>query len=167
MKVLVISDTHNYLPIDIEKLGCDAVIHAGDIGDDRFFNDISRYDSFYAVAGNTDSFLINDLPETLCGNIGGVAFFLVHNLAAPHRIISSIYKKICDCSPEIVFFGHTHVPFIEKREGIIYLNPGSLGKAGLTGLRSYAVVEIISNVVTEIKIFDAQSGNVVKKWSSE
>ena len=38
MKVLVISDTHGNLPIDIEKMRIDAVIHAGDVGDREFIS---------------------------------------------------------------------------------------------------------------------------------
>jgi uncharacterized protein len=166
MKVLIISDTHNSLPIDIDGTGCDAVIHAGDIGDDKFFTKLNCREEFFAVAGNTDYISTASLPETLCGKIEGVKFFLVHNLSAPHRIISSNLKELYKCVPDLVVFGHTHTPLIQKKDGIIFLNPGSLGKSGLTGFRSYAIAEISGSSVLSIKIYSAEDGNIIESWTS-
>jgi putative phosphoesterase len=158
MKVLVISDTHGNLPISIEKIRADAVIHAGDVGDRKFLSRFSNIEKFYAVAGNTDSILEDHIPQTICDEIEGVKFYVVHNLSAPHRIIMSNYREIKECSPDIVIYGHTHTPLIEEKNGVVYLNPGSLGKEGLTGHRSYAVLEIEGSKIVSMNIFDADSG---------
>lgn len=162
MKILVMSDTHGSLPIKIENFGVDAVIHAGDLGDRGFLSNFAKVDNFFAVAGNTDITLENYFPETVCDEIGGVKFFVVHNLSAPHRIIMSNYREIRCCDPDIVIFGHTHTPLIEKKEGVVYLNPGSLGKEGLTGYRSYAIVEILESEIVSMQIFDADTGTLLK-----
>ena len=39
---------------------------------------------------------------------------------------------------QVVLFGHTHIPFMEEREGILMLNPGSLRNPD----REYAILEI-------------------------
>jgi uncharacterized protein len=158
MKVLIISDTHGNLPISLEKIRADVVIHAGDVGDRKFLSRFSHIEKFYAVAGNTDSILENYIPQTICDEIGGVKFYVVHNLSAPHRIIMSNYREIKECSPDIVVYGHTHTPLIEEHDGVVYLNPGSLGKEGLTGYRSYAVVEIEGSRIVSMEIYDADSG---------
>ena len=44
---------------------------------------------------------------------------------------------------DIVMFGHTHKPFLEEREGVIVLNPGSLSYPRQQGHRgSYMIMEI-------------------------
>ena len=165
MKILVISDTHGKLPIDLSRLDVDAVIHAGDIGDDKFFSEFYIFDKLYAVCGNTDYSL--DLPDNLCREIEGIKFYLVHNLSAPHRIISENYSRICECTPNLVIFGHTHTPLIEKKDGTIYLNPGSLGKKGLTGYRSYAVMEIKDSEIKRIEIINAENESKIKIYENE
>lgn len=164
MKVLIISDTHGEMPIDIEKMDFDAVVHAGDIGDRSFF---SRIDAaagkrdLFAVSGNTDFFLADYLPENITSNLGSARFYLVHNLSAPHRIRESNESEISSKHPDIVFFGHTHTPDIEEKDGIIYLNPGSLGKRGLTGSRSFATADIQDSGEISAKIFDIDTKEIL------
>lgn len=165
MRFLVISDTHGKLPIDLSGFKVDAVIHAGDIGDNSFLSEFHVFDNFYAVCGNTDYSL--DLPDMLCSKINGIKFFLVHNLSAPHRIISENYSKICECTPNLVVFGHTHTPLIEEKNGTIYLNPGSLGKKGLTGYRSYAIIETDGSIIKRIEIINADNDSKIKIYENE
>ena len=170
MKLLIISDTHGEMPIDIAKIDFDAVIHAGDIGNTAFFGGINPEiggKNLYAVFGNTDFALCEYLPETISTEIGGLHFFIVHNLTAPHRILPANENAMNKSRAEIVVFGHTHTPLVEERNGIIFINPGSLGKAGLTGLRSFATAEIseCGNVFAEIYDIDAKRVVISKRFN--
>ena len=72
MKILVISDTHGEMPLDIKNRSFDTVIHAGDIGDAAFFGALSNAvgeKSLYAVYGNTDFVLSGYLPESVSAEI--------------------------------------------------------------------------------------------------
>ena len=123
MKLLIISDTHGEMPVDIKKIEFDAVIHAGDIGDAAFFGKLDSETggrNLYAVYGNTDFVLSGYLPETVSTEIGGLKFFIVHNLTAPHRIMPANEKIIAEKHAEIVVSGHTHVPAVEERDGIVF-----------------------------------------------
>ena len=163
MKILVVSDTHGEMPIDIKKMDFDAVMHAGDIGDAAFFgalNTAAGEKNLYAVSGNTDFVLSGYLPESISINIGSLNFFMVHNLTAPHRILPANESAMNAAKAEIVVFGHTHTPLVEERGGRIFINPGSLGKVGLTGRRSFAVMENGTPGGIEIKIFDIDSKEV-------
>ena len=163
MKILVVSDTHGEMPVDIKSMDFDAVIHAGDIGDAAFFgalNTAAGEKNLYAVSGNTDFVLSGYLPESVSANIGGLNFFMVHNLTAPHRILPVNESAMNAAKTEIVVFGHTHTPLAEERGGRIFINPGSLGKVGLTGRRSFAEVEISDSGTLEIQIFDIDSKEV-------
>ena len=163
MKLLIISDTHGEMPVDIKKIEFDAVIHAGDIGDAAFFGKLDSETggrNLYAVYGNTDFVLSGYLPETVSTEIGGLKFFIVHNLTAPHRIMPANEKIIAEKHAEIVVSGHTHVPAVEERDGIVFINPGSLGKAGLTGRRTFAVAGICDGKVSA-EIYDIDSKELV------
>ena len=52
MKILVISDTHGAIPLDMQSMEFDAAMHAGDIGDAAFFGSLEAAcggKNFYAV----------------------------------------------------------------------------------------------------------------------
>ena len=169
MKLLIISDTHGEMPADIKKIEFDAVIHAGDIGDAAFFGKLDSETgdrNLYAVYGNTDFVLSGYLPETVSAEIGGFQFFIVHNLTAPHRITPANEKIIADTHPEIVVSGHTHVPAVEERNGIVFINPGSLGKVGLTGRRTFAIAGMCgSEVLVEIYDLDTKEKIISRKFN--
>lgn len=170
MKLLIISDTHGAMPLDLNEMDFDAVIHAGDIGLPAFFG---RLDSavgdkkLYAVCGNTDFALSEYLPEKISAEIGGKKFFIVHNLTAPHRILPANESIIDEKHPEIVVFGHTHTPAVGENGGRIFINPGSLGKSGLTGRRSFAEAEISDDgkISVEIHDIDSKETLVSKKFN--
>ena len=163
MKILVISDTHGNMPMEMKNMEFDAVIHAGDIGDAAFFGALDAdagKRKLYAVYGNTDFVLSGYLPENVSANIGGEKFFIVHNLTAPHRILPANESAISAAEAGIVVFGHTHTPMAEERGGRIFINPGSLGKTGLTGRRSFAEAEICSSGEISVKIRDVDTKEV-------
>lgn len=163
MKILVVSDTHGEMPVDIKSMDFDVVIHAGDIGDAAFFgalNNAAGEKNLYAVYGNTDFVLSGYLPESVSADIGNLKFFIVHNLTAPHRILPANESAMNAAKAEIAVFGHTHTPLAEERGGRIFINPGSLGKIGLTGRRSFAVMETEPSGTVKIQISDIDSKEV-------
>lgn len=164
MKLLVISDTHGEIPLDINKIDFDAVIHAGDIGSPAFFRQLDASTgekNLFAVYGNTDFMLCEYLPEILTPKIGSTKFFIVHNLTAPHRILPANENAINENSSEIVIFGHTHIPAVLERDGRIFINPGSLGKIGLTGYRTFATVETDESDTISAQIFDVDTNKTL------
>lgn len=164
MKLLIISDTHGEMPLDINKINFDAVIHAGDIGSPAFFRNLDASageKNLFAVYGNTDFLLCEYLPETLAPQIGSARFFIVHNLTAPHRILPENENLMQKNNSEIVVFGHTHIPAVLERYGRIYINPGALGKVGLTGYRTFAIVETDESGNVSAQIFDVDAKNIL------
>lgn len=145
-RILVFSDTHG----DIEKAkkvientpGVDGVIHLGDIEMDYLalkeaYSDIP----FYGVVGNNDFF--SSLKREDLITIEEKKIFITHG----HRYISgysnidSLIYKGEELGADIVLFGHTHVAFFEKENGMIIANPGSISFPR-SGDRSYGVIEI-------------------------
>lgn len=125
LKVLVISDTHGLLRPDVLALArsADAVVHAGDVGKPEILAALREVTpgKVHAIRGNIDRLApLHALPETLLLELGGVWVYLLHDL---NRL---------DLVPEgagiqVVISGHTHQPKLERRGGVLYLNPGSVG----------------------------------------
>ncbi|MCP2013802.1 putative phosphoesterase [Deinococcus sp. HSC-46F16] len=125
MRVLVLSDTHGLLRPEVLPLAAqaDAVLHAGDVGKMDVLEALRATSPgpVHAVRGNVDrSPPLSGLPETALLELGGIWVYLLHDLSA------------LDLSPvaaggQVVISGHTHQPRREEREGVLYLNPGSVG----------------------------------------
>ena len=118
--IAVLSDTHGLLRpqvMDIVK-NCDAVIHAGAIGKQEILDTLSLCGPIYAVRGNNDREWAAHLKMVQEFRLFGLEFYVVH-------------KKIHlpDYLPgkEIVVYGHSHKYEEERKEGKLYLNPGSCG----------------------------------------
>jgi putative phosphoesterase len=128
ISVGVISDTHGLLRSEaVEALrGSDHIIHAGDIGASEIgFSEILEQLALIApvtaIRGNVDKAeWCRKLPETEVLELGGVSIYIIHDLAR------------LDLKPQaagfsVVISGHSHIPKQEKRNGVLYFNPGSAG----------------------------------------
>ncbi|MEJ2670915.1 MAG: metallophosphoesterase family protein [Deltaproteobacteria bacterium] len=119
----VISDTHGLLrPEALKALtGVELIIHAGDIGNPEILETLGQIAPVHAVRGNTDrGAWAAELPHTRIIEVGGVLIYVLHELYA------------LDLDPAAaglaaVIFGHSHEPHLERKNGVLYLNPGSAG----------------------------------------
>jgi len=123
MLIGVISDTHGLLrPEALRALaGVEAILHAGDVGDAAILDALKKIAPVTAIRGNIDQTgPCAALPETEWVELGGAVFYLLHDL------------KALDLDPAaagiaVVVSGHSHQPKVERRKGVLYLNPGSAG----------------------------------------
>lgn len=123
VEVGVISDTHGLLrPEAMDALaGVDHIIHAGDIGDANVIQELESIAPVTAVRGNVDrGDWATEWPETELFELGGRYIYLLHNLDELDIDPSS-------AGVDLVISGHSHKPHEYKREGVLYLNPGSIG----------------------------------------
>ena len=142
MKILLVSDSHSdYASLD--RLAgmypdMDLYLHAGDSEQDEW-----SIKPFISVRGNCDhyygfpNFLIIPSPY---GNI-----FVQH--------LPFIFKStINEHNAKIVIHGHTHTRRNEKKNGILYVNPGAISYARDKYDGSYAILDIESNHV-DVKFY--------------
>ena len=119
----VISDTHGLLRPEVlaALAGASHVIHAGDIEDSEALEILRRLAPVTAVRGNCDrGAWALDLPLETVVTIGNIHVGVVHDLGK-----LSLDARVAGLSA--VVSGHTHVPACQRRDGILYLNPGSAG----------------------------------------
>ena len=118
-RIGLIADTHGLLrPQALVALeGCDAILHAGDVGEPDLLDALDDLAPTLAVAGNCD-----DLPA--------LPLELIH-LAASRRILLHHGHRAVDEAPhrpDIVVTGHTHQPLVRRdAAGPLRVNPGSAG----------------------------------------
>lgn len=143
MKYFIASDIHGsekYCKLMIEcfiKSKCDKLILLGDIlyhgprndlpdgynpkGVIKILNEFCE--KIICVKGNCEAEvdqMVLDFP-VLCENgnlcLNGKNIYLTHG----HHL-----DELKLCENDTVFFGHTHIPLFEKKDGVLYINPGSV-----------------------------------------
>ena len=118
----LISDTHGLLrPEAIAALrGCDALVHAGDVGKPHVLEALRELAPLTAIRGNVDTWASSDLPETAVLTIAGVRLYVIHD-------VRQLGVDPRAAGYDAVISGHSHVPKAERVDGVLYLNPGSAG----------------------------------------
>ncbi len=122
-KIGVISDTHGLVRQSVVKLfkDVDLIVHAGDVGKPDVLETLQTIAKVHPVRGNVDGGKWTDnLPFTEVVIVGQVYLYVLHDLNALDLVPDA-------AGFNIVISGHTHIPKIEKQNGIIFLNPGSAG----------------------------------------
>jgi putative phosphoesterase len=123
LRIGVISDTHGLLrPEALAALqGADHIVHGGDIGNQAILDQLAAIAPLTVVRGNNDRGPWADaIPETARVDLGGVGLFAIHDIGLldPDCVAFGI---------QVVINGHSHCPKVERRSGILYINPGSAG----------------------------------------
>lgn len=144
MKYLVVSDNHS----DREILNTlftqyrgnvDAIFHCGD---SELDSDDPLWVGVHKVRGNCD--FDTGYPEELVINTGEDVVYMTHgHLVDVKTSMLPITLKAKEVGANIILFGHTHVLGVEKHEGILYLNPGSilLPRGQYRHVPTYAIIE--------------------------
>jgi putative phosphoesterase len=129
VRIGVISDTHGYMdPVVLEIFaGVTHIVHAGDIVDPEILEALEGVAPVTAVSGNIDAGeLAERLPREVVGEIGGVRFVVGHKR---RRLMKRLFagKIVLDPpgQPDVVIFGHEHVPSAAWVDGMLLLNPGT------------------------------------------
>ena len=123
MRIGIISDTHGLLRKELEnKLkDCDLIVHCGDIGKQEVIDKLSELGKVELIKGNVDKDIdISLAPKDKIIEVMNRRIYLIHNIA---ELDIDLHKENID----IVMYGHSHKAKIYDEEGILYINPGSVG----------------------------------------
>lgn len=150
MRYLVISDTHGRIDkaallIERWHADIDGVLHLGDITSDaRFLDNQYRFQynlAFAYVPGNCD--MGDPSPRTRVFHVEQRTVLMCHG--DRYHVgdgLEYLRYKAHDAGADVVLFGHTHVPLSEERDGILFLNPGSLTLPRGGSSSSFAILEL-------------------------
>jgi uncharacterized protein len=130
--VAVISDTH--LPRGTRRLpaGCvellreaDLILHGGDVVTAAGLDELRELGPpVEAVSGNMDEPALKAvLPKEHVAEVAGVRIGMAHVPGPRAGREERLRRRFPGC--DAVVYGHTHVPQVERHEGVWILNPGS------------------------------------------
>jgi putative phosphoesterase len=140
MRIIVVSDTHGapeLLLSAVRQAGkTDMLLHLGDGQRDCGALERAYGGEVRMVRGNCD-FMGGDLYEQILSP-GGVVVFMTHgHLYDAKLTLNKLWYKGQQCGADIVCFGHTHMPLLDRQGKLTLLNPGSLRHG-----RTYGLIEI-------------------------
>ena len=127
-RIGLISDTHGLLrPAAVSFLrGCDHIVHGGDIGRADVLKQLSVLAPITAVRGNNDlGPWAEAVAETGFVQVGEIGIYALHDIAQLDIMQLDVARN--GAGVHVVVSGHSHKPKVERRGGVLYVNPGSAG----------------------------------------
>ncbi|SDV46084.1 metallophosphoesterase family protein [Chitinasiproducens palmae] len=158
-KIGLISDTHGLLRSEAlsELQGCDAILHAGDIGNIEVLNALGTLAPVTAIRGNNDLAWAVDLPDTIDVSLYGLRFWLIHDIND-----DAFGPPPADC--EVIVCGHSHRPNIQTADGRLVVNPGSAGPRRFNLPITVAIMHVMATGPhTEIRVLSVTSASARKR----
>lgn len=122
-RIALISDTHGLLRPEalVFARGADHIIHAGDIGNASILEQLAAIAPVTAVRGNNDKGAWAEaIGDTRFVEIAGVLLYVLHDL-------QELAIDPAAAGVQAVIAGHSHKPVVTRRDGVLYVNPGSAG----------------------------------------
>jgi putative phosphoesterase len=140
-RIGLISDTHNLLRPQVFEVfdGVDAILHAGDVGDDDILDELGTLAPVYAVRGNTDRIDNPRLPASRELVINGVRVHVSHGHevgAKPITLVAAYPDN------DVILYGHTHRELVTEKDGVLVVNPGAAGARRFDLLPCVAIMTI-------------------------
>ena len=170
MKVLVMSDTHGNIENAkrvlnrVIPLGVKTVLHCGDyISDARLIEKFYPQVEVYGVYGNCDVGFGGAYSEVI--TLEGVSIYMSHG----HRygvkwgeydelVIDAVAHEAT-----VAICGHSHEAHLEKKQGILVMNPGSLTLPRDSRYPSYGILELKDGHVKEASVLQILEGDVIAR----
>ena len=162
----VISDTHipdrmDAIPeeaLDIFRENeVELILHAGDLTEMYVLDELKKIAPVVAVHGNMCSPEVKELlPEYTTVEINGIVIGITHGSGSPVGYKDRMLYYAKEKGVKVLVSGHTHDPYIWKKEGIILINPGAASGnySGLLKRKSVALIHIVGkDISAEIKKF--------------
>jgi putative phosphoesterase len=128
MRIGLISDTHGLLRPEVfqQFAGVERILHAGDVGSMEVLAELALIAPVTAVPGNTDGFEIRArLPEVATLELAGQQIVVIHGdqFGRP----TPFALRVAYPKADIIVYGHTHRPLIDRADGKLVINPGAAG----------------------------------------
>ena len=158
MKYLIISDLHlsrlEKIPENIIDLAkeMDGIICAGDLTSKTVLEKLKEINkNLIVVKGNCDYL---DLPEYEEFEVENKKIGVIHSNQFDRGNLKKIAEFANSKNIDIMVFGHTHQPLVEKRGNLLLINPGTLtgtiSGAGVKTEKTYAILEIGEEINAKI-----------------
>ena len=132
MLIGLISDTHipdraKELPQNVLDAfsDVDMILHAGDLTSLEIIDELEKIAPVMAVQGNMDRANGINLPKAKVIEAEGLKIGMAHGEVYPRADTQQLVYLAKELDVDILVSGHSHQPKIEKKDGVLLINPGS------------------------------------------
>ena len=153
VKIGVLSDTHipqaaQDIPQAVYKEfeTVDLILHAGDIVELAFLENLKKIAPVRAVRGNMDTREISSaLPDKDIVSINNkFKIGLIHGRGAPRSLMAFVQTQFDNV--DAIVFGHSHSPVNEIHDGILLFNPGTPTDKIFAPYNSFGILEVNNSI---------------------
>lgn len=159
MRIGVLADTH--IPDRAREIpgriledfkNVDMIIHAGDLVELSVLDKLKgACCDVRAVWGNMDPYEVRKkLPEKEIIKIANYKIGVMHGYGYPHKLIDLMKEVFKEDRVDLIIFAHSHSPLNEKKDNILYFNPGSPTDKIFSPYNSYGIIEINDKIEAKI-----------------
>ncbi|MBQ2652113.1 MAG: metallophosphoesterase [Methanobrevibacter sp.] len=132
MLIGLISDTHipdraRIIPQNVIDAfsDVDLILHAGDLTSLSVIEELEKIAPVMVVQGNMDRVSGIDLPKAKTLEVEGLKIGMIHGEVYPRADTQQLVYLAKELDVDILVSGHSHQPKIEKKDGVLLINPGS------------------------------------------
>ncbi len=155
MLIGVLSDTHGDLKLIDSCIAsmkdCGLLIHAGD-----FYEDSQKAGAMLnlrsvGVTGNCDYMVKGPAEEMV--TLENKKIYVTHgHLYRVKTDMSPLVHRAKALGAQVAVFGHTHIPTVFRKDGVLFVNPGSLHRPPPKGAPTFALLEVTKSKSPQAKI---------------
>ncbi|SET48809.1 hypothetical protein SAMN05421676_10575 [Salinibacillus kushneri] len=161
MEIVVTGDTHisgNNKELPSRLLtACkeaDLIIHTGDWKSIDVYHTLAEYADVKGVYGNVDGDDITaKLPAKQKIEVNGFTIGIVHGHGEKKTTEKRALEAFQGEEPDILIFGHSHIPLLRYFKNTLLLNPGSPTDKRRLPYYSFSILEINNELHTEFVYF--------------
>jgi len=159
MKIGIISDTHSFLDENVLTYfkEVDEIWHAGDIGSLEVTQQLEAKKKLRAVYGNIDNAEARvQFPKYQIFAIDECKILLIHIAGSFGKYNYETQQLIKQHRPNILVCGHSHIVKVanDKKNNLLYINPGAAGIYGFHQVRTIIRFEIKNSKPTNMELIE-------------
>ena len=159
MRIGILSDTHGFINEQFLKVfeNCDEVWHAGDIGNSTVTDSLKIKFKLRAVYGNIDDAKARiEFREHEFFVIDGKKFLMIHIAGPFEKYTAQTKQLIQQYAPDVLICGHSHICKVamDKRNKLLYVNPGAAGINGFHQIRTVLRFEITDGTLKSMEVVE-------------
>jgi uncharacterized protein len=158
-RIGILSDTHYFIHEDIFRHFelCDEIWHAGDIGSIEVCDKLAAFRPLKAVYGNIDNHDIrSQFPLIQRFKCEKVDVMLKHIVGYPGKYEKSVINILRDNAPKLLIAGHSHILKVQfdKKNNLLFINPGAAGKSGFHQVRTMVRLTIDGQDMKDLEVVE-------------